>query len=148
MCLTTKPPFETIYHACKRRVFPRQSTAWFTPAVRHVSRGLKKSQNKSFRFSNFIRIQLLVRLVDHESPSREFAKAAFLSPPFSFRVPSETLQLRLAYSTDDLAAFSPKPGKSLISARTIEGESFLVVKLPRRKNFPAGCILRRPCFAG
>lgn len=78
----------------------RFSTSWMTPVVRHVSNGIKKSQNLGLRFANFIRSQMMVKIADREKPESEFAQAAFFSCLFSFRVPSETLQLRRAFSPD------------------------------------------------
>ena len=88
----------------------------------------------------------MVSIIGRDSTSSEFALAG---PPslFSFRGTSGALQLRRAYYTDDLAAFSPHREKALISARTIQGP-FLIVKLPRRENLPGACILRPPCFCG
>ena len=130
----------------KACLFLRFSTSWSTPAVRHVARGLKKCQDRSFRFPNFIRSHLLVRILTHETARSEFAQACFFSFLFSFRVPSETLQLRRAYNTDDLEGFTPQLEKALIGVRTIDGQDFLLVKLTTRKNLTSGCILRRPCF--
>ena len=128
--------------------FLRQSTVWLTPAVRHVAKGLKKSQDRSFRFSNFIRSQLMVKLIEFDTPSREFPQAAFLSFLFAFRVPSETLQLRRAYSADELLVFAPQQDPALIGSQVVDGGPFLVAKLSYRKNITGGCIMRRPCFFG
>ena len=133
--------------------FLRQSTAWLAQAVRHVAKGMKKSQGRSFRFSNFIRSQLLVKLIEFETPSSEFAQAAFLSFLFAFRAPSETLQLRRAYSTDELLVFAPQQDPAIIGVQVVDGGPFLVVKNPAlkmsyRKNITGGCIMRRPCFCG
>ena len=70
------------------------------------------------------------------------------SPPFLFalRVPSETFQLRRAYSADDLLAFPPQPDKALIGTAVVGDESFMAAKFAWRNNIPNGCILRRPCF--
>ena len=75
----------------------RFSTTWLTPAVRHAARGLKKCQDRSFRFPNFIRGRLLAKIAAHETDRGEFAQACFFSFLFSFRVPSGTLQLRRAF---------------------------------------------------
>ena len=105
---------------------------------------MKKSQGRSFRFSNFIRSQLLLKLVEFEPPRREFAQAALLSFLFAFRVPSETLQLRGARSTDELLAFAPQPDPMLIRVQVVEEEPFLVVTLSRRQNITgaASCAAR------
>ena len=126
--------------------FPRFSTTWLAPAVRHVARGLKKCQDRSSRFPNFIRSHLLAKIAARETAESEFAQVRFLSSLFSFRVPSETLQLRRASPTDDLEGFTPQLEKALIGVRIIDGQQFLVAKLTTRKNLASGCILRRPCL--
>ena len=143
----TRPPTETMFPCWKRRVFLRFSTIWLTPAVRHVARGLKKFQDRIFRFPNFIRSHLSARVVAQEKARSEFAQACFLSFLFSFRVPSETLRLRRAYNTGDLDGFTPQLEKALIGVRTIDGQQFLLVKPKTRKNLAPGCILRRPLSA-
>ena len=67
--------------------------SWQTPAVRHVANGLKKCQENSFKFPNFSRIDLLLRIIRHETVVSECAQACWMSFLFAFRVPSETLQL-------------------------------------------------------
>ena len=128
---------------CFFLLFP---TTWLTSCVRHAVKGLKKCQDRSFRFSNFIRIRLMTHLIEFESMDAEFAQPAFLSFLFACRVPSDTLCLARSFPDDPLGAFSPQPGNPLIGARVIAGESCLFPKLPRRKNLETGCILRRPCF--
>ena len=59
-------------------VFVRQPPG-SPPCVRHVAKGLKKAQEKRFRLPNFIRIHLMVRIIDHVSAHGEFAQAAFFS---------------------------------------------------------------------
>ena len=54
--------------------------------------------------------------------------------------------LRRAFSTDNLLAVSPQPGKALIGTAAVGGEPFLVIKMAWRKNITSGCIMRRPCF--
>ena len=135
-----------VSHLEKCCFFLRFPTTWHTQAVRHVVKGLKKCQDRSFRFHNFIRSPLLMKIIEKETPESEFAQAAMLSFLFSFRVPSETLQLQRAYYTDDIDAFTPQTEKALMGVR-FEGDiPFLVCKLSRRKNLTSGCILRRPCF--
>ena len=135
-----------VAHLRKCCFFLKLPTDWFTDKVSHIAKGLKKSQDRSFRFHNFIRSPLLTKLIKHESAESEFAQAAFLSFLFAFRVPSETLQLKRAYRGDQLLTFSPQPDKALIGPMSVGGELFLVAKLSYRKNLPGGCILRRPCF--
>ena len=135
-----------VCHLEKCCYFLRYPTTWSTPVIRHIAKGLKKCQDKSFRFPNFIRSPLLLKIINHESSASEFAQACFLSFLFSFRVPSETLQLVRSYNTDELEAFTHQQEKALLGVRTIGGEPFLIAKLSTRKNLSSGCILRRPCF--
>ena len=114
--------------------------------MRHVAKGLKKRQDKSFRFPSFIRSPLLLKITNHESAVGEFAQACFFSFLFALRVPSGTLQLRRAFSPDNLLIFPPQPDKALIGIASVGGELFLVAKFSWRKNISNGCILRRPCF--
>ena len=51
------------------------SPAWFTPAVRHVAKGLKNCQDKSFNCPNFIRSRLLIRQIKSETTQSDFAHA-------------------------------------------------------------------------
>ena len=83
------------------------SSAWLTPAVRHVANGLKKCQDKSSKFPNYIRSRLLLRLIRSESIQSEFAQACLFPFLFSFRVPSGTLQLRRSFRNDRLTEFPP-----------------------------------------
>ena len=126
--------------------FPNLTTDRLTPKVRHVANGLKKSQNRSFRFSNFARSPLLTQLIRRESVQSEFAHASFFSFLFAIRVPSESLHLRRANRGDQLIAFSPQPEKALIGTAVVGGGNFLVAKFSWRGNMVGGCILRRPCF--
>ena len=91
------------------------------PHVSDMSKmGLAKCQDKSFRFTNFIRSPLLLRIITREtsiSGPSEFAQAAFFPFLFSFRAPSETLVLRRAFSSDLLDDFPPQAEKSLIGIR-------------------------------
>ena len=135
-----------VSHLEKCCYFLRLPTTWLTPAIRHIAKGMRKFQDKSFRFPNFIRIQLMLKIIDQDSFASEFAQARFVSFLFSFRVPSETLQMVRSFNSDELDSFSPQPEKALIGVRVIGGESFLIAKLSWRKNLSSGCILRRPCF--
>ena len=76
---------------------------WLTPAGRHVSRGLKKCHDTAFRFPNFIRCQLLLRIAQQESDESDLGQACWLSFLFAFRVPSETLHLVIAYRGDEIS---------------------------------------------
>ena len=121
-------------------------TDWLTPCVRQVDRGLEKCHDRSFRFRNFIRSPILLKISNRESAAIEFAQSAFLSVLFALRGPSETLQLRMEYSSDNLLAFPPHPDKALIGISAVGDELFLAAKFAWRKNITGGRILRRPCF--
>ena len=77
--------------------------------MRHVAKGLEKRQRRIFRFPNSIRSQLSIKIIDRETSPIEFAQATFLSFLFSFRLPSETIQLVRAFSSGALEVFSPHP---------------------------------------
>ena len=68
-----------VTHLGKCCFFLRSPTTWIAPIARHVAKGLMKCQDRSCRFPNFIRGQLLVKIIHHESLMGEFAQAAFLS---------------------------------------------------------------------
>ena len=135
-------------HLQKVCYFLGLSTAWNTSAVKHIAKGLKKCQDLSFRFPNYVRSKLLIRLIQAESIRSEFVQACVLSFVFSFRVPSETLQLRRSYCDDRLTEFSPQCRKALIGVRLVKGHPYLVAKLSSRKNLTCGVIMKRPCFCG
>ena len=97
-------------------------------------------------FANSIRSQLLAKIADRDSPGSEFAQASFVSFLFSSRVPSGALQMRRAYADDPLTVFSPQREKAITGVRFDGDEPFLIAMLAWRKNWPGGCILRRPCF--
>ena len=126
--------------------FYRLDTSWISPAVRRIARGLAKCQNKSFRFPNFIRSSLLLRIVEFEGFASEFAQVAYLSFLVSLRVPSETLMMRRAFPTDLIAEQTPQPDKALIKLATLDDRPYLVMKFSYGENLVYGCILRRPCF--
>ena len=124
--------------------FTGSPVSWMTPAVRHVSNGLKKCQDNSFKFPNFIRIELLLRIIRHETVASEFPHACWMSLLIAFRVPSETMQLVRAYKNAELCAFSPQREKALIGIRTAPDGFFLVTKFKRRKIISGGCVLLLP----
>ena len=67
---------------------------------------------------------------------------------FSFRFPSETLQLRRAYRNDRLTEFPPQAEKALVGIRSVNGTDYLAAKMSYRKNLTCGVILKRPFFCG
>ena len=102
------------------------STSWLTPAVSPVSNGLMKCRDTSFRFHNFVRIRILLRLIRRESIQSELDQACLLSLLSSFRVPSETLQMWRSYTGDKFLGFSPQREKALVGVRMEDGADFLV----------------------
>ena len=104
------------------------------PCAKHAAEGLKKRQNKSSRFPNFIRSPLLLRVITHETSASEFDQAAFFSFLFSLRAPSATPVLRRAFSSDLLGDFPPQEEKALIGVFFSGGSPFLIAKFPWRKN--------------
>ena len=124
------------------------STAWYTPAVKHVAKGLIKCQGKSFKFPNFIRSRLLIRMLRSQGLESESAQACLFSFLFSFRVPSETLMIRRSFNNDRLLEFSHQVEKALVGIRVFKKQPYLAAKLSFRKNHTGGVILKRPCFCG
>ena len=113
-----------------------------------MARGIKKCQDKSSKFPNFIRIRLLIRLIRSERIQSEFAHACLMSSLFIFRVPSESLQLRRSFRNDRLLEFPPHADKAMIGIRSVGDQGFLAVKMAFRKNLTGGVIVKRPCFCG
>ena len=142
----TVPFANYISHMQNVCCFIGSPVTWLTPAVRDVARGLKKCQDDSFRFPNFIRSSLLLRIIQQETAAIEFPQSCWMSFLLALRTPSENLKLTRPYRGDEISAFSPQREKSLIGMRTAPDGGFLVAKLKWRKNLACGCILRRPCF--
>ena len=140
--------YNYVQHLKNACLFLRLPTAWNAPAVRHIAKGVKKCQDKSFKFSNFIRSSVILQLVERRSMQDEFAQACAISFLSAFRVPSETLALVRAFSSDLLLGFSAQKEKALINVMTVGELSFLVAKFPNWKNIASGCILKRPSFCG
>ena len=133
-------------HLQKASVLLDHPLDWLTPAIRTMAKGLKKAQDLSFKFPNFIQtndLLTLLRWVKLDSPE---GQAYFLSFLFALRVPSETLRLTRAFSDDRITEFVPQTDKALIGIRTYETTSVLVIKFAYRKNIRNGCILMRPCL--
>lgn len=84
---------------------PPPPNSWLTPVLRRVAKVLGKCQGRSFRFPNFVRIPLSVKITNHGSSASEFAQAALLAFLSSLRAPSETLQLVRSYASDALDTF-------------------------------------------
>ena len=135
-------------HMQKVCFFLGMSTDWYTPAVKHVAKGLKRRQDISSKFPNYVRARLLLRLIRSGPIQSEFAQACLIRFLFSFRVPPETLQMCRSYREDRLAEFSPQGKKAWIGVRLVKGYPFLAAKLSSRKNLTCGVIMTRPCFCG
>ena len=62
--------------------FLRFPTTWKTSCVAHVARGLRKFQDHSFRFSNFIRIPLILKSLNmiHAEANLPKRPSLFYSP--------------------------------------------------------------------
>ena len=138
--------YNYVQHLKNACIFLRLTTEWLSPAVKLIAKGLKKCQDKSFKFSNFIRSAQLLQIIEYKSMEDEFAQACMISFLFAFRVPSETLSLVRAFKSDKLTEFSPQKERALINVVSIADEEFLVAKFSTRKNIDSGCILKRPCF--
>ena len=59
----------------------------------------------------------------------DFEQACLMSFRFSFRVPSETLQLRRAYRNDRMAEFPPHAEKALVGSLSVNGTDYMAVKM-------------------
>ena len=126
--------------------FPNYPIDWATPALTNVSKGLKLEGKRKFRFPNFIDSSLLVKILQFENNSSDFAIARYLSFLFALRVPSETLSLQRAYKGGALTEFYPQREQALIGVEGTESDLRLIVRFKTRKNLPQGCIMARPCF--
>ena len=131
------------------------SADWLTPASRHVPDGAKKCHCESFEFPNFTWAVRLLWLIRGVSIQSEFAQSRLFAFLFSFRVPSETTQLRRAYRDDRLTdhpphlpARPPKMGKASVGPRLVQGHEYMAAKSSPRNNLAPGAILKRPCFRG
>ena len=133
-------------HLQKASVLMDHPLDWLTPGIRTLAKGLKKAQDLSFKFPNFIQsndLLTLLRWVKLDSPA---GQAYYLSYLFALRVPSETLRLTRAYADGRITEFIPQTDKALIGVRTYETTPVLVIKFAFRENIRNGCILMRPCL--
>ena len=124
----------------------RKSVDWSTPAVIHAAYALRLVGGNRIRFPNFIRIELIWRIIKSEPKGSELPQLAYLAFLFAFRFPPEALLLQRARKNDEVNLFTPQGEKDLIAFRVIDGEEVLIVKLAWRKHMPGGCIMMRPCF--
>ena len=121
-------------------------TGWHDSSVAAVSRGLRKAQNLSFMFSNYLFRPDLIRFLDYETLESEFGMLGFFSFLFLLRVQSEGLPMRRATLQGDILQRVPQKHQALIGLRGVAGDQRLVLKLNTRKNTRYGSIIMRPCF--
>ena len=121
-------------------------TGWHDSPVAAVARGLRKAQDLSFKFPNFIFRPDLIRFLDHETIGAEFGLLGYFSFLFLLRVQSECLPIRRAGFKGDLLKRTPQTPQALIGLGDVNGDRRLVPKLNTRKNCRYGSILMRPCF--
>ena len=124
----------------------RESLDWSSRAVVHAAYGLRLAASNRIRFPNFIRSEILWKLIRFFGQDDEFTHLAYISFLFALRVPSEALPIRRAHKRDEVTLFTPQKEKALIALRSINGIPNLVLKLAWRKHMPGGCIMQRPCF--
>ena len=121
-------------------------TDWHDSAVSAMAKGLRKAQDLSFSFENYIFRPCLIRFINHETIQSDFGLLGYLSFLFLLRVQSEGIPIRRASLYDPLLERVPQKYPALIGVRDIGGESRLILKLSTRKNTRYGAILMRPCF--
>lgn len=95
--------------------FLEEPLFWGTAAVKNMIASLKLRGKGKYRFPNFIRIDLVARILVRESRDSPFAHLSYISFPFALRVPSEALKLRRAFSNDEITTISPMQGGALSS---------------------------------
>ena len=105
-----------------------------TPAVSEISCGLRRAQNNSPRFPNFLYTADLYRVINNLGRLDPFAQLAFPPFLFSLRAPSEALPMRRACDHERLADFVPQNDKVLIGVRPCSGVGCLILKMAWRKN--------------
>lgn len=118
----------------------RKPVGWSTPAVIHAAYALRLVGKNRIRFTNFIRSELIRRIIRAEPKGSELPQLAYLAFLFAFRVPSEALMLQRAHKHDEVNLFTPHDEKALIACRVIDGKEVLVVKLAWRKHMPVGAL--------
>ena len=99
-----------------------------------------------FTFPNFIRSEVIAKILTKETRDGTFAQLCFISFLYALRVPSEALILRRAFLDADLTGHAPMRSPAQIGIRGMLGRECLVIRFGRRKNLPNGGILHRPCF--
>ena len=104
-------------------------TDWYDSSVSAVSRGLRKAQDLSGKFDNYMLRPDLQAFIAHESLSSDFGLLGYLSFLFLLRVQSEGLPLRRVSINDNLLDRSRGSFPALIGLCDINGENRLVMKL-------------------
>ena len=115
-------------------------------SVAAIPRGLKKAQDLSFQFPNYIFRPDLVRFLNHETLGSEFGLLGYFSFLSLLRVQSECLPIKRAGIHGDILQRTPQKHQSLVGLGDVHGDQRLVLKLNTRKNYRYGSILMRSCF--
>ena len=126
--------------------FLQNPLTWDTAALANIVAALKLEGKGKYVFPNFIRSDLMQKIIRHDSRDSPFAQLAFLSLLYALRVPPEALNIQRAFKRDDLTGGSPMKERALIGLRGSAPNQCLAIRFSRRKNLPMGCVLSRPCF--
>ena len=119
-------------------------TDWISAATLTISTALANAQVRSFQFPNIVRCNDMVRILRFSPIRGEFGQLAYMSYIFSLLVPSDTIQLVRAFSSDPIAEYKKQDTNALIGVRKHHNTPLLVNKFAFRKNIRNGCILKRP----
>lgn len=109
--------------------------------------GLLLEGSYRVRFPNFIRIELIWRIIRFFGNNDGLARLAYLPFLFALRVPSEALVIRRAHKGGAMTLFAPQRDKDLVSRMDIDGSTALALKLAWRIHMTGGCISQRPFFS-
>ena len=106
--------------------FLDKPVTWFSPAVVNVSRGLRAAGKGRFRFPNFIRSELVIRVVNLEPLHIQFAQLAFCAYLFcaTGTVGSSHSPTRLRKRSS--RARRTPARKGLIAAREVDRKHFSI----------------------
>ena len=91
----------------KTRFFLQEALSWDTDAVTNMVAALKLRGIEKYRCSGFIRSDVVLRIIAHDSSDIPFAQLAYISFLYALSVPSEALLLRMAFRNDDMTNFAP-----------------------------------------
>ena len=96
---TTFDPGKTfglyINHVRKAEILLGRYDDWLTPEVRFIAKGLRRAQDKSFAFTNFIMISDVVRIIIDQGRQSNMGTIAYLSYLLPLLVQPGTLQLTI-----------------------------------------------------